>query len=113
MWLLDPDGRALSLRASAGAVSTVAGRTRFAAGEGLMGHIVATRAPLLVPDLREDARPGNVDSIRAEGIISFAGEVAQSLDVFGHCEMLSTVLPVVAADRERAMSAWLTMPTSR
>ena len=73
VWLLDPDGRALSLRASAGAVSTVAGRTRFAAGEGLMGHIVATRAPLLVPDLREDARPGNVDSIRAEGIISFAG----------------------------------------
>ena len=45
----------------------------YFAGEGLMGHIVATRAPLLVPDLREDARPGNVDRIRAEGIISFAG----------------------------------------
>ena len=72
VWLLDPDG-SLSLRASAGAVSTVVGRTRFAAGEGLMGHIVATRASLLVPDLREDTRPANAERIRAEGIISFAG----------------------------------------
>jgi len=72
VWLLDPDG-SLSLRASAGAVSTVVGRTRFAAGEGLMGHIVATRASLLVPDLLEDTRPANAERIRAEGIISFAG----------------------------------------
>src|SRR6185295_3211095 len=73
VWLLDPDGASLSLRASAGAVSSVVGRTHFASGEGLMGHIVATRAPLLVPDLLEDPRPGNAERIRAEGIISFAG----------------------------------------
>ncbi len=73
VWLLDPDGRSLSLRASAGAVSAVVGRTHLAAGEGLMGHIVASRAPVLVPDLLADARPGNIERIRAEGIVSFAG----------------------------------------
>jgi GAF domain-containing protein/CheY-like chemotaxis protein/anti-sigma regulatory factor (Ser/Thr protein kinase) len=73
LWLLDEDGRGLSLRASAGAVSSVQGRTRMGVSEGLMGQIVTTRAPLLVPDLREDSRPHNTERIRAEGIISFAG----------------------------------------
>ena len=73
LWLVDDDGRGLSLRASAGAVSGVAGRVRAQVGEGLMGHIVTTRAPLLVPDLREDPRAHNTERIHAEGIISFAG----------------------------------------
>jgi GAF domain-containing protein/CheY-like chemotaxis protein/anti-sigma regulatory factor (Ser/Thr protein kinase) len=73
LWLLDEDSRGLSLRASAGAVSAVQGHTRMGVGEGLMGYIVTTRAPLLVPDLREDPRPHNMERIRAEGIISFAG----------------------------------------
>lgn len=73
VWLLDEDGRSLSLRASAGAMTTVNGRTRMSADEGLMGHIVTSRAPLLVPDLREDGRAHNAERIRAEGLISFAG----------------------------------------
>ena len=73
LWLVDDDGRGLSLRASAGAVSGILGRVRAQVGEGLMGHIVTTRAPLLVPDLREDPRAHNTERIHAEGIISFAG----------------------------------------
>jgi GAF domain-containing protein/CheY-like chemotaxis protein len=73
VWLLDEDGQTLSLRASAGAQSTVGGRTRIPVDAGLMGHIVTARAPLLVPDLREDPRVQNPDRVRAEGIISFAG----------------------------------------
>jgi len=73
LWLVDDDGRGLTLRASAGAISAVEGRTRSKVGEGLVGHIVATRAPLLVPDLRQDPRAHNSERILAEGIISFAG----------------------------------------
>jgi GAF domain-containing protein/CheY-like chemotaxis protein/anti-sigma regulatory factor (Ser/Thr protein kinase) len=73
LWLVDDDGRGLTLRASAGAISAVEGRTRSKVGEGLMGHIVTTRAPLLVADLRQDPRAHNPERILAEGIISFAG----------------------------------------
>jgi GAF domain-containing protein/anti-sigma regulatory factor (Ser/Thr protein kinase) len=73
LWLLGQDRRRLSLRASAGAATSVTGRTTMSVGEGLIGHIVTTRLPLLVPDLREDPRAHNAERIRAEGIISFAG----------------------------------------
>jgi len=73
LWLLDEGGRTLSLRASAGAMTAVNGTTQIPVGEGLMGRVVTTRAPLLVADLREDARAVNGERIRAEGIISFAG----------------------------------------
>ena len=73
LWLVDDDGRGLTLRASAGAISAVEGRTRSKVGEGLMGHIVTTRAPLLVADLRRDPRAHNPERILAERIISFAG----------------------------------------
>ncbi len=73
LWLLDEDGETLSLRASAGAISSVAGFTRLRVGEGIVGRIVASRAPLVIPDLREDPRVVNRERHRAEGVISQAG----------------------------------------
>ena len=73
LWLVDEGGETLSLRAVAGATSPVAGRTRFVIGEGLMGHVVATRSPLIVDDLSGEPRVQNVARIRAEGVVSFAG----------------------------------------
>ncbi|MBI2554101.1 MAG: GAF domain-containing protein [Candidatus Rokubacteria bacterium] len=73
LWLLDEDGETLSLRAHAGSLSDVLGFTRLRVGEGLMGWIVANRAPLVVPDLREEPRVKNRERIRLEGTVSFAG----------------------------------------
>ena len=73
LWLVDEDGETLSLRAHAGSVSESLGITRFRVGEGLMGWIVANRAPLVIPDLREDPRVRNRERIRLEGTVSFAG----------------------------------------
>lgn len=73
LWLMDEDGLTLSLRAHAGSLSDDLGLTRMRVGEGLMGWIVARRAPLVVPDLREDPRAKNRDRIRLEGTVSFAG----------------------------------------
>jgi GAF domain-containing protein len=73
LWLVDDDGRTLSLRAQAGTQAPPLGITRLDVGEGLMGRIVASRAPLLVPDLRQDPRVWNVERVRAEGTVSFAG----------------------------------------
>ncbi|MBI4591374.1 MAG: GAF domain-containing protein [Candidatus Rokubacteria bacterium] len=73
LWLVDEDGETLSLRAHAGSSFEVPGITRLRVGEGLMGWIVATRAPLVVPDLREEPRVKNRERIQAEEVISFAG----------------------------------------
>lgn len=73
LWLLDEDGRTLTLRAHAGATSDAVGVTRLALGEGLMGTIAATRQPLVIDDVREEARTRNVARVRAEGTVSFAG----------------------------------------
>ena len=73
LWLVDEGGDAVSLRAHAGAISEDLGRTRLRVGEGLVGRIVADRAPLVVADVREDPRPVNRARHAAEGVISFAG----------------------------------------
>jgi GAF domain-containing protein/ActR/RegA family two-component response regulator len=73
LWLVDEGGETLSQRAHAGASPPELGLARLAVGEGLMGRIVATRAPLVVPDLRVDPRVKNRARIQAEGTVSFAG----------------------------------------
>ncbi|HET7876150.1 MAG TPA: GAF domain-containing protein [Methylomirabilota bacterium] len=73
LWLVDEAGETLSQRAHAGTRAPLVGRTRFRVGEGLVGQIVAGRAPLVVPDMRDDPRVVNRDRVEAEGVVSFAG----------------------------------------
>jgi GAF domain-containing protein len=73
LWLLEPDGATITLRAHAGATSTVPGVTRMGAGEGVMGRIVTTRAPLVIEDLAQFGDAKNAERHRAEGVVSFAG----------------------------------------
>jgi len=73
LWLMDDDGQGVSLRAHAGATAPLLGVTRLGLGEGLMGRIVTTRAPLVVPDLRAERSVRNRERIVAEGTVSFAG----------------------------------------
>ncbi|HET7876797.1 MAG TPA: GAF domain-containing protein, partial [Methylomirabilota bacterium] len=73
LWLVDDGGETISLRAHAGALAPLMGPTRLRFGEGLMGRIVASRAPLIVPDLRAERSVLNRDRIQAEGTVSFAG----------------------------------------
>jgi len=73
LWLLDEGGQMISLRAHAGVKAEVGGVVRMAVGEGLMGSVVASRAPLVVDDIQEDSRSRNSSRIRAEGTVSFAG----------------------------------------
>ncbi len=73
LWLLDLDGRGLSLGASSGSDTTPAAPAHLAVGEGLVGAIVAQRAPLVVPDLGRDLRVRNAERARAAELVSFAG----------------------------------------
>ncbi len=73
LWLVDENGETLSLRAHAGSVAKDLGVTRFRVGEGLVGRIVATKAPLVVADLREDPRAVDRERHRTDGAISYAG----------------------------------------
>ncbi len=72
LWLLEEDGLTLSLRAQAG-MSASAGLGTLQVGSGLVGTIVATRAPLTVDNVVDDPRTRNADLLRAEGVIAFAG----------------------------------------
>ncbi|HEU4367914.1 MAG TPA: GAF domain-containing protein [Methylomirabilota bacterium] len=73
LWLLDEDGRRLTLGASAGPMAVPEGLRELAVGEGLVGLVVARRAPVTIPDLPRDARVRNTARLRAEGIVSAAG----------------------------------------
>ena len=72
LWLMNEDGRSLSLRAEAGGPSPLSGPSAVAVGEGLIGSIVTTRSPLVVPDLRMDARAG-APTGQADAVIGVAG----------------------------------------
>jgi GAF domain-containing protein/CheY-like chemotaxis protein len=72
LWLLDEDGRRLTLGASAGAVAVPEGLRELVVGEGLVGLVVARREPVTMSDLAGDRRIRNAASLRAEGIISAA-----------------------------------------
>jgi GAF domain-containing protein len=73
LWLVEENGNWLAQRAAAGTVSDVQGLTRLRVGEGIMGQLVATRTPVTISDVREDPRMRNIERIRAERAISFAG----------------------------------------
>jgi len=72
LWLLDEDGRRLTLGASAGAVAVPEGLRELAVGEGLVGLVAARREPVTMSDLAADRRVRNAASLRAEGIVSAA-----------------------------------------
>ena len=72
-WLMDDDDRRLCLRAEAGAVTGVPGITGLEVNQGLPGRVAATRSPLLVPDMGADPRVVDVERVKAEGMVSFAG----------------------------------------
>ncbi len=73
LWLVDEDGRTLSLQAASGSTAPVVGQYRFAVGEGLVGALVQARRPLVVPDLVADPRVRNRERVIAEGLVSLAG----------------------------------------
>jgi GAF domain-containing protein/ActR/RegA family two-component response regulator len=72
LWLVDDDGLTLSVGASAGA--DVAGAAEpMPIGEGLVGRVVAARAPLAIADVTNDPRPLNAEPMRTLGLAAFAG----------------------------------------
>ena len=73
LWLLEEDGQTLSLQAHAGDESGVTGVVRMKVGEGLMGRVAATRAPMVIEDLEQSAERRNAERHRAEGTVAFAG----------------------------------------
>jgi GAF domain-containing protein/CheY-like chemotaxis protein len=73
VWLADDDGAALVLSGQSGSLAATPGPERVAKGEGLVGVVATTRAPLAVTDLATDPRVQNVERVRAEGLASFAG----------------------------------------
>src|SRR5438552_852035 len=72
LWLMDDDGDTLSVRVSAG-LEVGGGVDRLRVGEGFVGRVAATRAPLTIADLASDPRPLNTERLRARGLAAFAG----------------------------------------
>ncbi len=72
LWLIDADGVTLSVRATAGR-ALAGGAERMRVGEGLVGCVVATRAPLAIADVGSDPRTLNSEAARAHGLAAFAG----------------------------------------
>src|SRR5213592_239619 len=56
LYLLDRDGAYLTLAATNGLDRFQIGRARVPFGEGVTGRVAATREPLVIPDVRSDAR---------------------------------------------------------
>src|SRR5436309_2800966 len=56
LYLLDRDGAYLTLAATNGLDRYQIGRARVPFGEGVTGHVAASREPLVVPDVRSDPR---------------------------------------------------------
>src|SRR3954463_1261896 len=56
LYLLDRDGAYLTLAATNGLDRYQIGRARVPFGEGVTGRVAASRRPLVVPDVRSDAR---------------------------------------------------------
>jgi signal transduction histidine kinase len=74
VWTLEPGGRVLRLRASAGLSRSLAGRySRIAVGSLLVGRVAQAAAPLLNQDLPHDPRLAEPDWAAGEGLTSFAG----------------------------------------
>jgi signal transduction histidine kinase len=56
LYLLDRDGRNLTLAATNGLDRHQIGRARVPYGKGITGLVAATRTPLVIPDVKEDDR---------------------------------------------------------
>jgi signal transduction histidine kinase len=56
LYLLDRDGAYLTLAATNGLDRFQIGRARVPFGEGVTGRVAASRAPLVIPDVAQDAR---------------------------------------------------------
>src|SRR5207249_9702058 len=56
LYLLDRDGAYLTLAATTGLDRFQIGRARVPFGEGVTGRVVASREPLVIPDVAQDAR---------------------------------------------------------
>ncbi|MFI5261807.1 MAG: ATP-binding protein [Candidatus Limnocylindrales bacterium] len=56
LYLLDRDGRHLTLAATNGLDRFQIGRAQVPFGEGVTGRVAATRQPLVIPDVRADTR---------------------------------------------------------
>lgn len=56
LYLLDRDGAYLTLAETNGLDRYQIGRARVPFGEGVTGRVAATREPLVIPDVRDDAR---------------------------------------------------------
>ncbi len=56
LYLLDRDGRNLTLAATNGLDKYQIGRARVPFGEGVTGHVAAAREPTVIPDVRADPR---------------------------------------------------------
>jgi len=70
LWLVEEDGQHVALHAIAGADAPPENFERVRVGEGLIGTVVATRAPLAVVDVLNDPRARNVEQARAAGVVS-------------------------------------------
>jgi GAF domain-containing protein/ActR/RegA family two-component response regulator len=72
IWLLEEASGAAVLRAQTGVLRDTAGfQTRFPAGEGLAGWVIAKAEPVALVDARADPRIKNGRWFEAEGIRSF------------------------------------------
>src|SRR5262249_40434903 len=70
LWLVDDEGLTLSVRPRARAAG---GAERMPIGEGLVGRVIATRAPLTIADMTKDPRPLDTEPLRTLGLAAFAG----------------------------------------
>ncbi len=76
LWLVEDERRELRLVAESGARPGRRGvlpQPMLKIGEGLAGTIAASREPLVVASLRDERRVANVQWIRDQGFVSFAG----------------------------------------
>lgn len=74
IWLEEGAPGEFHLKAQAGVTATPAPhRVQLRLGEGLVGAVMAHRAPLALPDLLADPRIENRDWMKAERLVSFLG----------------------------------------
>jgi PAS domain S-box-containing protein len=73
IWVVEGDW--LALGAEAGTIESRGEprKTRLSFGEGLTGHVAATRAPLAVEEVLSDFRMVNVEWMRAQGFVAYIG----------------------------------------
>ncbi len=71
--MLEGEKRLIPLGGAGAEMSDVEARLSFRPGEGLVGTVAASRRPLVVDDLRDDARVAWREVIDHEGLVSFLG----------------------------------------